>query len=143
MPYLFDTDALSEVLKPRPAAGYLDWLRAVPREEQFTSAICVAELFEGAFLAQHCERHLRNIVDRVLPALIVLPFDVDTARVFGELAAGLSKAGESLADPDLQIAATAVRHDLEFVTGNLRHFARVPGLRVERILARSRPAPKR
>ena len=138
MAYLFDTDALSEAFKLRPAATYLDWVRGVPREQQFTSAICVAELFEGAFLSQHQERHLRNINERVLPAIIVLPFDVETARTFGDLAARLRSTAQRLADPDLQIAATAVHHDLDLVTGNLRHFSRVPGLRVERILARAR-----
>ena len=101
MPYLFDTDALSEIFKPRPVPDYVAWLRRVPREEQFTSAVCVAELFEGACLAARAERHLRNIVERVLPALTVLPFDVDTARTFGELAAQLSRAGERIADADL------------------------------------------
>jgi tRNA(fMet)-specific endonuclease VapC len=143
LPYLFDTDALSEVLRPRPAAVYVSWLGAVSREEQFTSAICVAELFEGAYLSAHAERHLRNIVERVLPAVTVLPFDVDTARSFGELAASLRRAGERLADPDLQIAATAVTHDLELVTGNLRHFARIPGLRVEPVLARARASSRK
>jgi tRNA(fMet)-specific endonuclease VapC len=143
MPYLFDTDAISEVLKPRPAASYVEWLRHVPAEEQFTSATSIAELFEGAFVAQQRDRHLRNIEERVLPRLIVLPFDVDTARVFGRLAAVLRQSGQVLADPDLQIAATAVRHDLGLVTGNVRHFCRVPGLRVERVLAESRPSKVR
>ena len=138
MAYLFDTDALSEVLKPRPAPGYVTWLERIPPEDQFTSAVCVAELYEGACSSEQRERHLRNIVERVLPALIVLPFDLETARVFGDLAGGLRRGGQRLADPDLQIAATAIQHDLELVTGNLRHFARVPRLRVERILERSR-----
>ena len=45
MAYLFDTDAISEVLKPRPAAGYATWLAAIPREEQFTSAVVVGLTF--------------------------------------------------------------------------------------------------
>jgi predicted nucleic acid-binding protein len=40
-----------------------------------------------------------------------------------------------LADADLQIAATALRHDLELVTGNVKHFKRVPGLRISLALA--------
>jgi tRNA(fMet)-specific endonuclease VapC len=43
-----------------------------------------------------------------------------------------------LADADLQIAATALQHDLEVVTGNLRHFQRVPGVKVNPILAEAR-----
>ena len=39
MAYLFDTDAISELLKPRPKAGYVRWLASIPREEQFTSAV--------------------------------------------------------------------------------------------------------
>jgi hypothetical protein len=33
MAYPFDTDAISELLEPRPAAGYVRWLASVPREE--------------------------------------------------------------------------------------------------------------
>jgi predicted nucleic acid-binding protein len=136
--YLFDTDALSEVLKPRPAPGYLSWLRGVAPEDQFTSAVCIGELFEGAFLSQHRDRHLRNITERVLPGVIVLPFDVESARMFGQVAAALKGKGEGLADPDVQIAATALAHDLDLVTGNIRHFARIDGLRLQPILATTR-----
>lgn len=50
----------------------------------------------------------------------------------------LEDAGERLADADLQIAATAIVHGLAVVTGNVRHFERVPGLVVERVLADAR-----
>lgn len=138
MAYLFDTDAISEVLKKRPAAGYLAWLAEVPRGEQFTSAVSIGELFQGAFAARDPSRHLGNIERRVLPALSVLPFDLAVARCFGELRAGLAGRGDPLAEADVQIAATALCHDLELVTGNLGHFARVPGLRIQRILAQAR-----
>jgi predicted nucleic acid-binding protein len=74
----------------------------------------------------------------VLPAVTVLPFDVAIARPFGEIAADLEARGVMLADVDLQIAATAVYHGLELVTGNVRHFARVPGLAICRRLAEAR-----
>jgi predicted nucleic acid-binding protein len=60
------------------------------------------------------------------------------ARIYGELHAALSAVGRPLADADLQIAATALRFDLELVTGNLRHFSRIPGLVVNDVLSRSR-----
>ncbi len=138
MPFLFDTDAISELLRPRPLAGYVEWLRGVPREEQFTSAVTVGELFSGAFRSPTPERHLRNLEDRVLPAVTVLPYDAAVARVFGELRAGLERRGARLPDADMQIAATALYHGLELVTGNLRHFQRIPGLRLSRALAEAR-----
>ncbi len=39
--------------------------------------------------------------------------------------------GKRLADPDLRIAAIALANGLTLITGNLTHFARVPGLRAE------------
>lgn len=90
MAFLFDTDAISEVLKPRPLPGYMAWLRAIPRAEQFTSAVVVGELFKGAYRSADAPRHLRNIETRVLPAVSVLPYDVEVARVYGAIQAQLS-----------------------------------------------------
>lgn len=138
MPYLFDTDAISEALRSRPPPAYVDWLRGVPREEQFTSAVTVGELYKGAFRSEARDRHLRNIDERVLPAVTVLPYDVPVARTFGELRAGLEERSDVLPDADVQIAATALAHDLVLVTGNLRHFRRFRGLDIDPILERSR-----
>jgi predicted nucleic acid-binding protein len=138
MAYLFDTDAISELLRSRPALAYIEWLRGVPREDQFTSAVVIGELYRGAFRSPARERHLVNIRQRILPAVTVLPYDVAIAEVCGLLSAELEEAGQSLADADLQIAATAVYHNLELVSGNLRHFARIPQLRCNPILTKSR-----
>ena len=138
MAYLFDTDALSEVLRPRPAKRYLEWLRTIPRSEQFTSTVVIGELYGGAFRSAESARHLQNIESRVLPAITVLVYDLPSALIYGRIRARLELAGRMLADADLQIAATALQHDLELVTGNLRHFQRVPGVKVNRILAEAR-----
>jgi tRNA(fMet)-specific endonuclease VapC len=138
MAYLFDTDAISELLKPRPAAGYVRWLAGVPRQEQFTSAVVVGELYKGAFRSSAVARHLDNVEKRVLPAVTVLSYDLAAARVYGQVRARLESAGRPLADADLQIAATALLHDLELVTGNVKHFRRVPGLRLSLALADAR-----
>jgi len=143
MSLLFDTDAVSEVLKPHPAPDYLRWLATIPREDQFTSAVVIGELFKGAYRSSHTERHLSNIEARVLPAVSVLPYDTEVARLWGRLQASLESKGRVLADADLQIAATALRHGLALVTGNLRHFERVPGLRIETALANTRPQRRR
>lgn len=138
MAYLFDTDAISELLRPRPLRPYLDWLNTIRRDEQFTSAVTVGELFKGAFRSTDKDRHLKNIEDRVLPAVTTLPYDLSSARVFGKIRADLEQQGNILPDADLQIAAIALYHDLELVTGNIRHFQRIPDLRLNRILTDSR-----
>lgn len=138
MAYLFDTDAVSELLRPRPALPYIRWLSIIPREEQFTSAVVVGELFQGAYRSPARDRHLANIENRILPAVTVLVYDTATARVFGQIRAYLEHQGRRLPDSDLQIAATALYHGLIVVTGNVRHFQRVPGIKLVTILSDSR-----
>jgi tRNA(fMet)-specific endonuclease VapC len=136
--YLFDTDAISELFKPRPLPSYVKWLRSVPRPEQHTSAIVVGELFAGAFRSSAKARHLENIRRKVLPSLTVLPFDETVAERYGSIRAELERRGQRLAEADLQIAATALVHGFTLVTGNVRHFTRVPGLAIGSALADAR-----
>lgn len=143
MAYLFDTDAISEVLREAPHSAFVEWLRAVPREDQFVSAVVAAELYGGALRSGRARFHLENIEKRVLPSVTVLPFDVAVARVYCEIEARLGEGDSPLADADLQVAATAIRHGLELVTGNVRHFERVPGLVLCRVLAEARPVEPR
>ena len=138
MAFLFDTDAISELLRRRPARRFVSWLSSIPREDQYTSAIVIGELFKGAFRSAEAERHLRNIEERILPAVTVLPLDVAVAREFGRLRAMLEEADSPLPDADIQIAATSIHHRLTLVTGNLRHFQRFPGLDVSTVLADTR-----
>lgn len=138
MAFLFDTDAISELLRPRPAKAYTKWLMNVPREEQFTSAVVIGELYKGAYRSQARERHVTNIEQRILPAVTVLPYDTGTAKVFGRIRAYLEETGIILPDADIQIAAIALCHDLELITGNLRHFSRIGSLKLNTILADSR-----
>ena len=138
MAVLFDTDAISETMRPRPLVGFLDWLRFLPSSEQYTSAVVIAELLKGAYGSAVRSSDLEERIERVVGRVKVLPFDVGAARVFAALAARLDEAGEPLHVADLQIAATALHHDLELVTGNVRHFERVPGLRISRSLVEAR-----
>jgi len=138
MAFLFDTDAISEVLKPSPAAAYVQWLQTIPRQDQFISAVTVGELFKGAYRSPAAEKWVRRIEASVLPAVTVLSYDADVARVYGQTRADLESKGRMPGEADLQIAATALFHDLALVTGNLRHFQRIPGIRVHTVLADAR-----
>ncbi|MGZ5440093.1 MAG: PIN domain-containing protein, partial [Candidatus Aminicenantales bacterium] len=56
---------------------------------------------------------------------------LDEALLAGELLAGLSLTGQNIDVEDVLIAATALTQGLTVVTNNVRHFERIPGLRVE------------
>ena len=138
MSYLFDTDAISELWRPRPIEAYLRWVEEIPLESQYTSAVTLGELYKGAYRSSNAARYLTYIEERLLPNVTVLPYDVAVAKVFGRVRAVLETQGCVLEDSDLQIAATAIHHGLELVTGNVAHFKPAPGLTLNQILATSR-----
>jgi tRNA(fMet)-specific endonuclease VapC len=111
------------------------------REEQYTSAVVAGELFKGAYRSAASAKWLRRIEGVVLTAVTVLPYDVNVAR-YGQIRAELESKGKLPGEADLQIAATALYHDLELVMGNLRHFERVPRLRINAVLADARRADR-
>ncbi len=129
MPYLLDTDTVSAVLRRVPDVGVLRRLAQTPQAEVFTSAITVGELVYGAAL-----RALPDLDDRIETLLATLPvvsFDEAAAYRYGVTRASLERTGRRLDDPDLRIASVALAHDLVLVSGNQRHFRRVPELRLE------------
>ena len=129
--FLFDTDTLSQVMKRRPVPSLLARMAALPIEELFTSAITVGEMVFGAQRSPRREYLLSQLEELLWPNLQVLPFDHAAAETYGRIRADLERAGTPLAEPDLRIGAIALTRNLTVVTGNTRHFSRIPGLSVE------------
>ena len=129
--FLFDTDIISNLIRPAPSPVVIGHLAATPPEQQFTSAITVGELVYGAYRSGRAQYFLEKLNARVLSGLTVLPFDRDAAEAYGKISAQLERAGAPLPEPDLRIAAIALVRSLTLITGSVRHFVRVPGLRVE------------
>jgi tRNA(fMet)-specific endonuclease VapC len=126
--YLFDTDVLSNIVKKNPSPFLLAQLKKIPRDMQFTSAINIAEISYGAARLPHGEKIIRVFEEKVFPNLASLPFDEDSARVYGKLKARLEKKGIIKSEPDLRIASIAIQHQFTLVTGNTKHFEDIPGL---------------
>ena len=132
--YCFDTDTLSAVIRRDPPLSLIRRLARTPPEEQFTTAVTLGELLYGA--AKRGSATLtQKVRELVIGALPVLPFDERAAEVYGPLRARLEADGRRLDEPDLRIASIALSRGLVVVTGNVRHFGRVPDLKVENWLA--------
>lgn len=131
MTYLLDTDILSNLMKRAPSSALVARLALVPPEQQFTSSITLGELVYGAHRSSRAEALLERIESKLLPDLPILPFDAFAARRYGEVRAELEQAGTPIGDADMRIAAIALARGFKVVTGNERHFRRVPGLEVE------------
>ncbi len=137
--FLFDSDVLSQLAKKRRPEILMSRLVQTPLASQFTSAVNVAEIYYGIFRMKDQENDRRRLLDffegLVFPRLTILPFDEESALTYGRLKSELERKGRPRFEPDLQIAAIAMRHRLTVVTGNTRHFAGITGLKVENWLA--------
>lgn len=130
--FLLDTDHLSVLTRPDPPRRFVERVERVPLGSRFTSSINLGELFFGAYrIRARRDRLLRAIRDLATSVDRVLPFETNAAARYGQLRAELELQGQPLADADLRIAAIALVHGLTVVTGNVRHFDRVPGLGIE------------
>lgn len=129
--YLFDTDTLSNIVKRKPSATLLEKLQNLPKAFQYTSAINVGEIYYGANKSARKDQILQAFEEKVFPNVNILPFDRESGRVFGILKAELEKRGIGCSEPDLRIAAVAIQNNLILITGNTKHFEKLPGLHTE------------
>jgi tRNA(fMet)-specific endonuclease VapC len=127
MAYLLDTDwAVHAIAGQRGALATLNQLAG---GRIYFSYISVAELFEGAFNSSNPQARLVTF-RHFLSALTLLNLNDGISERFAEIRASLRRRGMSIGDFDLMIAATALHFDLTLLTFNLRHFQRIPDLKM-------------
>lgn len=124
---VLDTNVLSELMRPEPAASVTSWVLGLRGAEVFTTAVTVAELRYGVARLPDGRRR-REIgarLSRVLDGFDdrALPFDVSCAEHYAEIVAGSEAAGRTMHVADGQIAATVVRHGGVLATRNTRDFS--------------------
>jgi len=129
--YLFDTDAITNILKKKPSKKLVESISRCSKDEQFISTITVGEIFYGAFKSKNPGHHIGQLKNILLPSVNVLSFDSSAAFYYGKLRAELEGDGITVSAMDLQIASIAVSNDLILITGNIKHFSRIKILRVE------------
>ena len=132
MPWLIDTDLLSERTKKQPDARLLKWLED-HASEIYTSSHVIGELQAGISLLPDGakRRSLQSWLNRLVEAMEgrILNFNTSVAAVWGRQEAEFSEKGCPMPMPDSLIAATARRHNLIIATRNVTDYAR-PGVKV-------------
>ncbi len=130
--YLLDTNLCIRVIRDRPRG-----LR--PRFNTEADALCISDvvLYELLYGAERSTRpaEIRHEIGRFAARLTILPFDDDAASHAAEIRASLERDGSAIGPYDLMIAGHARSRGLIVITGNLREFKRVDGLRAEDWLA--------
>jgi predicted nucleic acid-binding protein len=96
------------------------------------SVVTIVELIHGVQRAGTEERRQRRqaFVDELIRDVPVHPVTLEIARIAGRTEGDQAAHGVTIAFEDLLIAATALHLGFGVVTGNVRHFEQIPGLKV-------------
>lgn len=129
MGVLLDTNIIIVILRGKEPPSLLTRLAEQARDDVFISAVTAQEVLYGFRRRPGADEKERQF-ERLLEQNEVLPFDLSAARICAGVAAELAAQGKPVELADLQIASIALAHNLALITGNTRHFRRIPGLRV-------------
>jgi predicted nucleic acid-binding protein len=121
---VIDTDVLVSDLR-----GKTSILRGLEERDTATTIVNAFELFHGAYKSRESAANLaatRGLLD----SLRVLGLSIGAAERAGEVLAQAQKSGESLEIRDLLVGCIAKEEGFSLLTYNLKHFRKIPGLRV-------------
>jgi len=126
--YLLDSDTIIYNLKGDERIQQA--LRIHFHDPLKISIITLMELYYGAYKSKQIDANLAK-VKAIEQSFEIIPNAQESAEIFARLKVALEIKGTRLDDFDLLIASCALTHNLILVTNNLKHFQRIPGLRLE------------
>jgi toxin FitB len=121
--FLLDTNVVSELVRPRPNPGLVEWLAERDEDRVFLSVVTLAELRYG-IARLPVGRRRRSLEEWLRGELLqrfdgrILPIDDDVALTWGDVTAECAAVGRPIEAMDGLVAATARVHALELVTRN-------------------------
>jgi predicted nucleic acid-binding protein len=115
-----DTSVIIDIL--RGSLPAIDWASTVGRR-LVASEVTRVEILRGL------RSHERGAAERAFAAFRWVAVDESIARRAGELGRRWRRSHRDVSTADLVIAATAIEHDAELATSNVRDYPMFPDLR--------------
>lgn len=127
MPFLLDTNIISETVKAKPEPRVLAWLEQQSPADLLLAAQTIGELLRGAVKVKEKARQDRftKWIEEDLSQQFedrILAFDDAAARIWGHLMGNGDRKGRTPPAADAQIAAVAINRGLTLVTRNIKDF---------------------
>ena len=124
---ILDTNVLSELMKPKPAAPVVAWIGEQPTAGLYTTAITQAEILHGLMLLPAGRR--RRALEAAVTSMFaedfegrILGFGSDAAPPYARIATDRRRAGRPISQFDAQIAAIAWATGATVATRNVDDF---------------------
>ena len=122
MPYLLDTNVVSELRKHKPHGAVLAWIQKIPEESLHVSVVTLGEIQGGIEITREQDEAKAGEIERWLDDMSgtynVLSADASIFRRWAQLVH--RRADHHM--EDALIAATALIHDLTVATRNTNDF---------------------
>ncbi len=121
MSYLLDTCVLSEYSKPKPNAGVLQFVDAQQKRDLYVSVLTIGEVQRGILQLPASKRraHLESWLHEDLKERFkgrCLPVDIHVAEQWSIVTTTARRKGYTIPVVDGLLVATAIAHNLTFVT---------------------------
>ena len=124
---ILDTNVLSELMRPQPAASVVDWVAQQPASRLFITAVTQGEILYGIGLLSRGK--LRDRISAAATAMFaedfadrILPFNSDSSAAFADIVVARRRAGRPIAQLDALIAAIARTNGAAVATRNVADF---------------------
>jgi predicted nucleic acid-binding protein len=125
---VLDTNVVSELMRPEPAAAVVEWVDLQPADEVWLTSITLAELLFGIgrIPDERRKRTLASLVEAMVEEDFdhrIGAFDEIAATHYADIVVSRERAGRPISMPDAQIAAICRSHRATLATRNLSDFA--------------------
>ena len=126
--FLLDTNVISELIKPKPDIKVANWIESMSENLLYLSVLTLGEVRKGIAASPNASRkaYLEAWLNTDLALRFagrILPIDREIADRWGRIAARVLAARSILPVIDGLLAATALHHNLTFVTRNTKDIA--------------------
>ena len=140
MPFLLDTNVVSELRKPRPHGAVIAWLQGVSDADLHLASVTIGEIQAGVELTREQDpakaAEIEQWLVQVSCTYNILPMDGAAFRCWARL---MHRQSDTLYE-DAMIAAIARVHQLTVVTRNVADFSRFGVELINPFTARGREA---
>jgi len=118
--FLLDTNLISELVRPRPNSGVIDWITITDESILHISVLTLGEIRKGiALVAGRRRVSLESWLEHELASRFsgrILPIDQSIADRWGRISAAARSRGTPLPVVDGLLAATALHFNLTVVS---------------------------